>query len=229
MHSNIIIKHPQYENDSTLFTIDLNNVTIEKLDDLVKEDLYYATKRRAFLFKNTDKDQFEPFANRPAFRNFKNTIAFTGSVYTKTCEIRNNDILYEDILQQVSELIKLRSRRAIIRFTNPFDELYISEVDPSLTEDISCISTIHYVLLDDNTLDVKFNFRASDCKNELYYDIITLYEYFVMPIYRCKDLNGYLIKNINPCEFYLSTTQNTKYLMHTIKKLALDFDLGDKK
>ena len=71
--------------------------------------------------------------------------------------------------------------------------------------DVSCLNIIHYL-----NRQVNLVFRSSDIEYELYYDIITLYWFFMKPIYGNKKIN---------IQIYGSTGQKINYLNNLIDKI----------
>jgi hypothetical protein len=67
------------------------------------------------------------------------------------------------------------NRRCFLRIANNFNRYYLSEKN---NFDVSCLAAIHYYQNKPRII-----FRASDIKNELYTDIITIYNFFIKPVY----------------------------------------------
>ncbi len=91
-------------------------------------------------------------------------------------------------------MLSINSRRAIITMADK-----LIDYERSITEnnDVSCLSSIHY-----NKNSVSLFFRASDLKNELYIDIVTIFDFFIKPIYSIDvDIN-----------FFISSCQNYSYI-----------------
>lgn len=187
-----VLKYPEYENDSAFISIDSDYVS--NIRELVKDDNYYSVKNRKFLEKNLDSIDFEQFVkDRPSLRNMSEFLE--GSIYTYTCE-KKNGICYESILDNVRTMISKNSRRAFVTISDRFLDYRNSEIIKDL--DVSCLSGIHY-MKDKVTLF----FRASDIKNELFVDIVTIYDHFIREIYGNENIK---------IELMISTCQNYKNL-----------------
>lgn len=93
----------------------------------------------------------------------------------------------------------------MLRIANSFSE-YKESVGGNI--DVSCLNLIHYL-----QNEVKLIFRSSDIFNELWVDIITIYEFFLKPIYS---------SNID-IEIFASTGQNTNKFKETIKEMEKSF------
>ena len=70
----------------------------------------------------------------------------------------------------------------MLRFANSYERYHVSETTKPL--DVTCLSLIHYL-----TEGPKLIFRASDIKNELFIDILTINEFFIDPIYNSNFKN----------------------------------------
>jgi hypothetical protein len=174
------IKKPKYENDSYLFQIYSNEILNFETDDYTKQKLI------AFKNKNIDKSNFYNY-DKPSLKNLHLIKDLSGSIYTYTIEAKNN-LSYENIIDIIKNNIHKDNRRLLIRVNNSLEE-YLTK-----NNDVSCLSLIHYM-----PEKVRLIFRASDIKNELKTDLITIYHFFVLPIYLNKNI---LI------EVYASTAQN---------------------
>ena len=187
-----VLKYPECENDSAFVSLDSDYISV--IRESIKDDDYYLVKNRKFLEKNLDGIDFEPFAHsRPSLRNMSNFLE--GSIYTYTCE-KKNGMCYEAILDNVRTMISKNSRRAFITISDRFLDYRNSEIIKGI--DVSCLSGIHY------TKDkITLFFRASDIKNELLIDIVTVYDYFIREIYGNRNVK---------IELMISTCQNYKNL-----------------
>lgn len=168
-----VYKKPEFENDSYMFVIDLVN---DKLAELSLFDLgYYSAKHEAFKTKDISKRRFLPFVDRPSFANFDDVSSLEGTIYTHTCEDKNN-MSYERIIYTVKENYR-KSRRCAVNFA---DTLYNYM---RLFRNTSCLNSIHYY--NDN---VTLYFRASDIQNELLIDLMLIMEFFIKPVGEFKTL-----------------------------------------
>ena len=172
-----IIKHPEFENDSFYFIIKDFDLSIEKLNSLIKEDEYLSFKDKAFAeerISTTGCDKF--IEDRPSLRNLKKMNCLESSIYTHAVNRKNNmgvPVLYHFI----KRMIEKDSRRALLNFNEELAKSYCSEF-VKLNLDISCLSTIHY--LKDK---VTISFRANDIKNEALFDFMLIYKYFIRNVY----------------------------------------------
>ena len=197
-----ILKHPSYENDSYLIRLENFSISEKSLTSLLKEDAYLLTKYEKFKNEDISTNVFIKFTDRPSLRNIENLDNLQGSVYTSKVG-KENSKTYDQIITDIQfALIKHpNTRRLMLRFANDFTE-YNSSIDGAI--DVSCLNLIHY--LKDG---VKLIFRASDIENELFVDIITIYEFFIRPVYK---------KPIN-IEIFASTSQNIEALKQTLNKI----------
>ena len=186
----IILKQPEFENDDYLFRVDATRLPkaeealsfLKKIDPFSAD--YYWSKRQAFLSKNTDPNIFSKFVqDKPSLRSLSNLDTLDSTIYTVACE-RENDFNYQDILINVKKhlLQKPTTRRCMLRFANSYERYHVSETTKPL--DVTCLSLIHYL-----TEGPKLIFRASDIKNELFIDILTINEFFIDPIYNSNFKN----------------------------------------
>jgi hypothetical protein len=186
----IIIKRPEFENDDYLFRIDATKLPkaeealsfLKKIDPFSAD--YYWTKRQAFLSGNIDPNIFSKFVHdKPSLRSLSTLDALDSTIYTVACE-RENNTSYQDILINVKKHLveKQDTRRCMLRFANSYERYHISETARPL--DVTCLSLIHYL-----SEGPKLIFRASDIKNELFVDILTINEFFIDPIYNCNFKN----------------------------------------
>jgi len=191
-------KRPEFENDSYLINMS-NFFLYEKI-----YDDYTELKLKKFKEKDISKDGFDLFIKgKGSFRKFEEISNLEGSIYTKSVEERNNDS-YENVIADVKNILKTNesSRKAVVRIANKISDYETSELE---TKDVSCLNLIHYL-----KNKVSFVFRSSDIKNELFTDLVTLYEYFIVPVY------GRVFIDI---EVYGSTGQNISYLDEVLKQL----------
>jgi len=196
---------PCEENDLMCFQINGVLKDIKAKLNRYKDD-YIVMKNIAFRLENTDPSLFEVFSNdRPSLRNIDKLKNLNGSIYTKTVRIENN-LNYEQSITRIKELRNKfsDSRRIIVRIIDDFMILYKSHYDESI--DVSCLSFIHYF-----KNSIRFIFRASDIKNELIPDLLTLCTFFVEPVFNAND-------NIDIFVF-ASTAQNVKYYEQIIIKI----------
>lgn len=179
-----IIKVPEYENDDYLFRIRIERIptgdrAIEFLQTIdQKLANYYVEKRRAFALQDTNPEIFSQFVDdRPSLRALSQLNLLDSTIYTVACE-RENQVKYLDVISNVKSHLKAKpsTRRCAVRFINAFSRYFSSEVDaPS---DVTCLSFIHYM-----STGARLVFRASDVKNELLVDILTIKEFFLDPVY----------------------------------------------
>ena len=196
-----VFKRPLAENDSYLIKLIKMDLDDRKLSNLIRHDEYLSLKFTKFLHMDTSKDGFERFNDRPSLRNLDKIIRLDGSIYTFTVNERNY-MEYSTALEGIKWMLEKSSRRATLRFLNSFDEYFISE--NLKTMDVSCLAYIQYMKDQASII-----FRASDIKHELLVDIITLYLFFIKPIYS---------EPIN-IEIFASTAQNCSYMGELIKKM----------
>jgi len=200
-----ICKEPVFLDDSYLITIKDFEINGEKLQEILKEDEYTCMKMNKFTYKDTSTHFLNSLLDdRPSLRNIKKIKSLDGSIYTRTVEIRNDEMNYLIIIDKIKTMLEMYkgSRRVLLRFSNSIKEYYNSEVTNDI--DVSCLSFIQY--LQNN---VKIVFRASDVKNELFTDIVTIYSFFIRPIYK-REVD---------IEIYSSTTQNYEFFNKTIDDL----------
>jgi thymidylate synthase len=176
-----IVKAPEYEGDD--FLLKLQGLHLAPLDfwHLECDDQYLVAKLKAFELKDIDKRRFEVFKdNRPSMRAYDDMEELSGSVYTYTVGESNTNS-YECMMSTIKSHLEHRptTRRCVVRVLQDYFEYFYSEGFPWI--DVSCLSLIHYVM-DGDKLSVRLVFRASDVKNELFTDIVSIYKYFVLPI-----------------------------------------------
>jgi hypothetical protein len=197
-----VFKAPFSENDTFLIKLIKFNLAEEKLNILCSSDEYLDLKIKRFREKNTSTSGFEKFEKKASLSRPLDSLE--GSIYTYTCEIRNNDT-YSESIDHIKTLVSKNSRRAILRFLNSGWSYYSSEtINKKLN--VTCLAYIQY--FKDR---VSIVFRASDLQEELFVDIITIYEFFIKPIYNIP---------IN-IEIYSTSVQNHLYFGDLINKLEL--------
>jgi hypothetical protein len=179
-----VIKNPEFENDDYLIRLELANIPVgdSAIDELRKIDTglanYYEIKRNAFLNQNTDPQNFLSFVDdRPSLRSLLELQTLNSTIYTVACE-RENRKKYLELLSDIKTHLatKPTTRRCMVRFVNGFDDYFVSETSSAL--DVTCLNLIHYL-----NSGPKLVFRASDIKNELLVDILTIFEFFIKPVY----------------------------------------------
>jgi hypothetical protein len=186
-----VIKYPMFEEDSSFFSVD--KCFVEKLRALLKNDKYFQLKRQKFLRKDVSKTGFEEFSkDRPSLKNMSSFLE--GTVYTFSCEKKNGKS-YENVIQTVKNMLEKNSRRAFLTMS---DRLLDYEYSVDGDVDVSCLSAIHYK---QNSATIMF--RASDIENELLVDILTVYDFFISPVYEDKNIN---------VDLMISSCQNIKSL-----------------
>lgn len=187
-----IIKRPEFENDSMLLSFNSNS--IKSLRESLIEDEYYELKDEKFYCKDVNSRGFEKFVkNRPSLAKMAKYLE--GTVYTFSCQ-KKNGMSYERILDTIKSMLILNSRRVFLTMSDRLED-YNNSIDKDL--DVSCMTGIHY-----KHNSVSLMFRASDIKNELIVDIVTVYDYFIRPIY------GFDC-NVN-IEIFASSCQNYSHI-----------------
>jgi len=197
----IVNKSPMHENDSYLFKI--KNFRITDFESI--NDPYVKLKRSKFKAQDISKDGFESFLEeRGSLRFFNSLDSLPGSIYTYSIQERQN-LSYEQVIQSVKDILENNkdSRRAVLSMANPIIEYKKAELS---SYDVSCLNLIHYLNNKTNLV-----FRSSDIQYELFADIITIYEFFLMPIYKNNEID---------LEIYGSTAQKINYFDTLIIKLA---------
>jgi len=186
-----VIKRPENENDMFLLTLSDFQLSNKQLSNLQKTDEYLMVKTKQFENQNIEKEAFSRFTNRPSFRNWEKINKLEGTIYTYAVKDRNG-VSYMSAMYLVKEMLKKnpKTKRCILRIANSLNDYFLSEIDG---KDVSCLSMIHY-----KKDSVCLTFRASDIENELFVDLITIYNFFIKPIYDRK---------IN-IEIFASTGQN---------------------
>lgn len=203
-----VYKEPEYENDSYLF--DVKEFSFDVKDYMSKTtDEYLKLKYDKFESKNFSKDGFKKFTeDRPSLREIDNIVSFEGSIYTHTVEERNH-CDYELLMKDIKEMLDNNpaSRRVVLRFMDNFYGYKNSENKSLIkTLDTTCLAFIHY-----RERDVKIVFRASDIKNELFYDFILLYQFFLVPVYGNKKID---------IQIYATTSQYVSMLYKTLEQIV---------
>ena len=177
-----IIKYPEFEGDSYLIVLNdfyINNSDLDKLISNSSE--YLKVKSKAFENKSKYVDEFIKFKNnRNSLRNYKKGNLLDSSIYTYASEWKN-DMDLDNMLNKIKSELDNNSRRLLIRLANSFSDYYTSIYE---YKDVSCCTSIHYL-----KNKVSLTFRASDIKDELYEDIITIYKHFIKPVYSDKSIN----------------------------------------
>lgn len=216
----IIVKQPEFENDDYLFRIEAHKLPkagealsfLKKIDPFAAD--YYWSKRQAFLTQDTNPSVFSKFVqDKPSLRSLSNLDALDSTIYTVACE-RENNLGYRDILMNLKRhlLQKPETRRCMLRFANSYERYYISETTRPL--DVTCLSLIHYL-----TEGPKLIFRASDIRNELFVDILTINEFFIDPIYNSNFKNYQM-------SVYSSTAQGVLGWDNFVNLLQRSYNVG---
>jgi len=98
------------------------------------------------------------------------------SIYTAAA-LKKNHLDSLDVLYcKIKEMLDLKSRRIVLRFLDTLTGYHSSTY---ISRDVSCLAFIQYF---ENRVSIVF--RASDIKDELLVDILTIYSYFIQPIYQ---------------------------------------------
>ena len=171
-----IFKEPMYENDPFYLTIKNFELTIGQINSIEHQDNYLHLKSIMFKTQNIHKLNFLMFKDRPSFRNYDKIKDLEGTIYTYAVKDRN-DIDYDCAINLIKNMLSVNptTKRCILRMANGFLDYYISN---DSGKDVSCLSLIHYF-----EKSVTLIFRASDIKNELFTDLMTIYKFFIRPIY----------------------------------------------
>ncbi len=166
---------PMFENDMFLLKIPQFSLNNEDFEKLKFADEYLYVKSRAFSDQNIKKETFGHFKDRPSFRNFEKLNKLEGTIYTYAVEDRNG-IGYNQAIYLIKNMMKINpsTKRCVLRIANSFPDYYLSEISG---KDVSCLSIVHY-----KRDSVCLMFRASDVANELFIDLITIYEFFIKPV-----------------------------------------------
>lgn len=193
-----IIKKPLNEDDSYLINLKSFSLSIKV------ENPYLDLKRKKFADLDITKNGFEPFLEQRGSLRFFNSIdKLYGSIYTYSVQERNG-LSYQEIINNVKKMLDKnpKTRRALVRVANSFVD-YKKAEDSAF--DVSCLSLIHY-----KERSITLTFRSSDIEYELFNDIITIYEFFILPVYGNKPID---------IEIFGSTAQRVDYFDILIAKL----------
>lgn len=220
-----VIKFPIHEDDDYL--IKHNYFKIDQYEKYIDLDPYTKLKSEQFAKFDASKQiwlESDFVKDRPALRNINQVDNMSGSIYTVTCALRNIDTIhcynhinfkahYENCINNIKQMLSIRpkSRRIFMRMANSLDEYAASELRYT-SIDTTCLAAIHY--MEDS---FKLIFRASDLENELLPDILTIYKYFIVPVYDVKPLT---------MTIYSSTSQNISHFsdaMRCIENLVHGF------
>lgn len=194
------IKRPEYENDDYLFRFRLDYLPVgQEASELLRKISpslvdYYEVKRQAFSDRDTRPTIFERFVDdRPSLNSLKKLRYLNSTIYTVACE-KQNDLNHKELIRSIKQHLeeKPHTRRCLVRFANSFSDYLYSEVYNTM--DVTCLSLIHYL-----QEGPKLVFRASDVKNELLVDLLTINEFFLAPVY---DSRSYITASV-----YASTAQ----------------------
>ena len=152
---------------------------------------YLRAKDLAFMNADTNPSNFCGF-DRPSLRNLEKLNHLPATIYTHAVEIQNGFPL-SHLLDNIKEMLENtpKTRRCVLRLANPLIDYYDSTKKPV---DVSCLAFIHFT-----HAGARLVFRASDVKNELIPDILTINKHFLKPVY------GSLPYNIT---VFSSTAQN---------------------
>lgn len=187
---NIEVYHaPEYENDSMAILLRNFHISNEKFNDLLMKNDYLKLKVEKFKNKDISTNGFESFSYKPSLRNVHEKSYLPGTIYTAKVE-DTQEILYDEMIPIIKELVKNGSRRA---FVNIADNLYTYYESEHVAYDVSCLCSIHYY-----GNKVSLYFRASDISEELYVDILTIYEFFIRPVYIDDKVN--ILLNAATCQ-----------------------------
>lgn len=202
------------ENENDFYAVIFNGVVITpfQINNLLNDDEYFRFKYEKFKARDITKEGVEKFKNRPSFRGVDNVDNLLGSIYTATVESRNN-ISYKELLEELSLAINSApySRRLLVRFSNPIEEYITSELSDSMTSDMTCLSYIHYM-----NKKAVVSFRANDIENEMFYDFVLIYWFFIRPVYKEKPID--ILMNA-------STAQNVSRFRQEAMRI-FDFIIG---
>lgn len=189
-----ILKAPTCENDSAMVSIDFNSIL--NLKYYISEDPYYRMKNFKFHVKDITSEGFQDFSmDRPSLRGMSKFIE--GTIYTYACQGKNG-MPYEKLLDTVRELLSISSRRAFVTMSDRLED-YKSSINGGI--DVSCLTGIHY-----KEDKVSLFFRASDLRNEFVIDMVTIYDYFVGPVYPLQ------VQEKLEIEVFISSCQNYDFI-----------------
>lgn len=197
-----IVKAPEFENDDLLVKFPAFKMNYDSFNHLKSEDEYLNMKWLKFLDKDTTYKGFEKFKDLPSMRGYKEDSILTSVIYTKALEIENGvEYNYHLIRSIANELKKKGNRRVILRFLNSYPH-YTTE------SDVSCLAFIQLIKNDDK-ISAKIVYRASDIKNEFFYDVLLIYDFFISVV------------TSDPVDisFYATTAQNINALQEACIKI----------
>jgi hypothetical protein len=207
----VIVKRPEYEGDDYL--LNFNGHSLPTGDEVRLESssdtAYLHTKRNAFAQKDVNPSVFLNYVDdRPSLRFLCELDQLDATIYTVACE-RANGANYDSCISDVRKILDTSptSRRAVLRFANPICEYTESTI---IGRDVTCLSMIHY--LEDHC---KLIFRASDVKNEIIVDLLTINEFFLAPVYNNREYKVVV---------YASTAQGTDCFNQMTTKLSRMLD-----
>ena len=196
-----ILKYPISENDDMLLHFDDFYLSEDRFNDLLKQDKYLKTKFDKFKTMDVSGVGLEDFSYKPSLSKINSLSKIQRTIYTYAVKEENVPWDYEAVINQVKSALETSSRRIVIRFLNSLPT-YLN------SEDVSCLAFIHYIYVN-NLLNVRIVYRASDIKNELFYDILLIYYYFIKPI-TSKPIS---------LSFYTSSSQNVEFLDQECDKI----------
>lgn len=187
---------PEFENDHLVVLLKDIIISDEQIAKI--NDPYLNLKLKKFQNKDISISGFKEFSYKGSLKNLSKKKDLAGSIYTHKIQ-KTQEIQLDEILEKIRLMLKMNSRRAFLNFSNKISESYISESSPL---DISCLCSIHYL---DNKASIYF--RASDILEELFVDIVTIYKFFLQPIYLDK-INIFLVsstcQNVDMIDFFLN-------------------------
>lgn len=198
----VIYKAPKHEDDSYYARFNSFFLHDEVIDEIAAKDPYLALKIDKFTNLDSSRDGFEQFTYKPSLRNLYNLADMGGSIYTVTAEDENEGWM-DLILEDIKYLMIHHPTRAVLRLVKSVQDYRYSSQHSGL--DVPCLNLIYY-----SPKCVKMVFRASDVKEELLYDVILVYKFFIKPFF-----NDLLVK----LDLFASTTQNHTYFYETIHKI----------
>lgn len=208
-----IIKEPFFENDDMLIKIKNFSLNYADLCKILDNDKYIKTKFNKFKDKDIRVKGFD--LNRPSFRHLVDVDdllnpPLKGSIYTYSVKDRNG-ITYEECIEKIQRMLIInnKTRKAVIRMANSVSEYELGE---TYNNDVSCLNLIHYYS-GAGLNEVKLIFRASDIKNELFADLITIYWFFIKPVFNISDITIYA-----STAQYIYNIEEFKYKLNNIGK-----------
>lgn len=178
-----VYKEAKFQDDSYYFVVEPSDV----LAPIAKRNaLYYKEKVGAFKKYDIEKFNFLHHIHRPSFRTFYKVEDLSGTIYTHSCEGKN-DMTYTTLLMRVRANLG-NTRRCVVNMADTLYD-YLDE-----TIDTSCLMSIVY-----NPGKVTLTFRASDMENELHTDLLLIKQFFIDPIYKKHNaLSGSSISTESP-------------------------------